>query len=299
MLASYKAKISSAPTPNTICFIKGTMITTAAGTVDVYGSNAQGAFQAISGPTPLQQLYTSQPPQIEDTFGPHYWTVQFPTPSLWTQESATVWSSIVNVPMPSMNTIALARNNVQRTGPGAGNVAVISSATATGKFYPTGVVFRGFPSGMLAGTTNSFLPYLRVEVNNVGGLVDRFLVGLDANSVATVLMDGIPTGNYDLFLRADGALRKKVSVSYVSSVGASGLDFGLKFGDLDGDNYVSAAEVQFVQNAVGTDVRTTGGWMGTDFAAALKPGMADFDKDGFVTNADYALVQNNSGTYGD
>ncbi len=124
-------------------------------------------------------------------------------------------------------------------------------------------------------------------------LVDLWAADLDGGSYE--IPPGLSSGNYKVYLRVPGSLRKRVDVTYDSSVGLSGVDATLLFGDLNGDNYVSQAEVDFVYANISTTVLPYQWDVGDNYSV----GLCDFNRDGSVTSADYNLASPNVGYYGD
>jgi hypothetical protein len=193
------------------------------------------------------------------------------------------------------------------THTGGGNTATVGSASGACniEFTPTKVDFnRGVVAVSVLGTTQSYLPEISVDIytaNNV--FVDTWTI-LSDSSVGDVELpfEDYANGTYNLYVYGLGALRKKVQVQYANGTGVSGVDFGLKFGDLNGDNYVSSAEVLFVYNNIGSSVNTTDLYLGdwwSDLQNGYVRGFADFDRDGTITSTDYNLANANVGTYGD
>lgn len=69
-----------------------------------------------------------------------------------------------------------------------------------------------------------------------------------------------------------------------------------KFGDINGDNYVSQAEADFIFSKIGTTVNTSNF---CDPADAFPSGNADFDQDGVITVTDWSCANANVGVTGD
>jgi hypothetical protein len=84
----------------------------------------------------------------------------------------------------------------------------------------------------------------------------------------------------------------------VGSTGLSGVNVTLLYGDLDGNNQVSAAEVALILANIG---KTNTQQSFFDIVLGTNYGIEDCDlnKDGSITSVDYLIALANSGAVGD
>lgn len=102
----------------------------------------------------------------------------------------------------------------------------------------------------------------------------------------------LATGNYVVKYSCPGSLRRALTVSLVNGQTTTGVNVVLKFGDLDGDNYVSQSEVDFIYSKVGQSAVF-------NETEAYNAAIADFDRDGTIENSEYLEANANSGMTGD
>lgn len=177
---------------------------------------------------------------------------------------------------------------------GRGNsIAATAMATATAKFYPAS--FSTSTEALLAGTVNYPTGAMSIDIYTpLNVLVDLWTTNVE-NSTYEIPPD-LATGTYRIYFSIPyQSLRKRIDVSYSSLIGASGVNPTLLFGDLDGDNYVSQAEVDFVYSKIG-QATYPGKYIAGDRYAI---GDCDFNCDGLITLADYNLAAPNVGLTGD
>jgi hypothetical protein len=176
----------------------------------------------------------------------------------------------------------------------ATNVDAIGSTSST--FSAMRVVWNPKTA---RGSTHAFLKSLEFEIEtSTGTPVDEWSVDTDGG-FADLALDEYSAGAYNLYVKTTGALRKLIPITYDGLNDVTGLDFSLHFGDLDGDNAVSSAEVSYVLSAVGASVADGDSWMEVPFGGTFAPYMADLDRDGAVTTADYSLALASLGLTGD
>lgn len=144
-----------------------------------------------------------------------------------------------------------------------------------------------------AGSTNAFGRLYVDSYSQYGAPRNQYCT--DAiNGVASFWLDE-PSGVCHTYVHAKGALRKKITINWDPAVGAVGLDLDVKYGDLNGDNYVAQAEIDFVFASIGSTSGTLAWWDISGFA----PMDCDFNQDGTVSMADYLLASPNAGVTGD
>jgi hypothetical protein len=180
-------------------------------------------------------------------------------------------------------------------GSGGGNLTV-----AIGKGYPWSTIKPiGIRSTSItstetyAGSTNAFGRLFLDFYTQYGAPVNLYCTDVVSGAAEFWVDDA--AGTYHTYVHAKGALRKKLTVSWDPASGLSGLDLNVKYGDLNGDNYVSQAEVDFVFASIGSTSGTLAWWDVSGFA----PMDCDFNQDGTVSMADYLLASPNAGVTGD
>ncbi|RYG30348.1 hypothetical protein EON81_25080 [bacterium] len=122
---------------------------------------------------------------------------------------------------------------------------------------------------------------------------------LDCWSGEIALPRDYPDGTYKYVAKAPGTLRcaRTVVISGGNVVALPA--FAAKYGDIDGDNYVSPTEVALVYGAIGASSANDDVWYEPYGGSAFSPYQMDFDGDGAVTIADYNLASVNMGLIGD
>lgn len=216
----------------------------------------------------------------------------------WNSESDGTKSMTFTTRSYDLATLAVATCS----GTGGNYPAVSTGGSASFKFYPSGIkiISSGSTSEMISGSTNSFGEILFIDVFNANNVpLDNLGIYLDSGTYKTSF-DEFSNGSYKLYGFAPGSLRKKCEITWDSSTGLSGVDFTLEYGDLDGDNYISQDEVNYINSKIGTNVSSATAWFGDLLdGSPYRTGMADLNLDGQVTSADYNLASPNVGHYGD
>lgn len=179
---------------------------------------------------------------------------------------------------------------------GGNMVACVASATSATRFIPTGMVFG---NGGFSVPTDSFVKDADIDLYANGSLVDSFTDVITTPGSIDVMFVNLPTGTYDAFVRAESSVMKKITLSYTNGVWADAPAITLYYGDLNGDNVISQAEVGFVQANIGKNTSSTDWLDSSGNLFGWTPSMADIDGDGAVTSSDYNLVANNVGVRGD
>ncbi|CAN5403538.1 hypothetical protein BH11ARM2_BH11ARM2_26460 [soil metagenome] len=184
------------------------------------------------------------------------------------------------------------------TSPGILSISSTATATSTGKIYPKsakyvdGSITSSLPADAYPGTVLIDLPSaLGVPLENWG--VER------ENGAIHFPHDEYADGTFQMFVSARGSLRKKVTASVVNGIASYDRDAGLLYGDLDGDNYVSQAEVNWVYAMIGANNSGNWQWDLPDSGQTYCLGEADFNGDGAITTGDYLLAASNVGVTGD
>lgn len=132
---------------------------------------------------------------------------------------------------------------------------------------------------------------VQIQVRNPGGAtaLQTQNVTLNASGGYSFNLDGsIPAGTYDFYAKASHWLRKiRASVS-VPSGGASGVNFSLKNGDIDGDNEVGIGDYSVLSSAYNLSLGDAG-----------YDAEADLNGDDSIDIADYSILSVNYGMAGD
>ncbi|HRK20360.1 MAG TPA: hypothetical protein PLX06_01035 [Fimbriimonadaceae bacterium] len=185
----------------------------------------------------------------------------------------------------------------------AGNYPVVTAAgSGTYRFKPMGLRRYASTAGFATGSVNTYGDErFCIDLFNGNGAPVEDL-GCNVISGNWVMsFDDYADGDYRLYGYASGSLRKRIDVTWSTSAGLTGVDFSLKYGDLNMDNYISQAEVDYIYAHIGITESLSEEWFGTDsdFDLPYKPYDCDLNRDGSVTIADYNLAAPNVGQYGD
>lgn len=185
----------------------------------------------------------------------------------------------------------------------AGNYPVVTTTgSGTYRFKPMGLKRYASAAGFVAGSVNTYGDeHFCIDLFNGNGAPIEDL-GCNVVSGSWVMsFEDYADGEYRLYGYASGSLRKRIDVTWSASAGLSGVDFSLKYGDLNMDNYISQAEVDYIYAHIGLTESLSEAWFGTDadFDLPYKPYDCDLNRDGSVTIADYNLASPNVGQYGD
>lgn len=186
-------------------------------------------------------------------------------------------------------------------GGGGGNgIAVTATATGAERIKAIGLKPAGSSgnyAGFVMGTMESFLESLTIEIRNpFNALIDTQMVSSD--TAEWWLPFDYADGDYRLYFTAPGSLKKRVDITYASSVGVGGLDISLYYGDFDGNNVVTQTEVDAILAKVGTTVYTNAWFENVDGIGCMV-GDLDINQDLQITAADYLLAVGNVGRVGD
>lgn len=214
---------------------------------------------------------------------------------LWAM-TGVIWTShgsgskaVVEFNMPTIGV------GVTATSGGSGGNSTVASATGIGviKFYPASFTVGSAPTGIITGNLNSPVRTLLVDLySSSGAPLSYYAADIDSSGNYSLFPDE-GSGSYRLYFSVPGSLRKRVDVTYDASTGLSGVSATLLYGDLDGDNYVSQAEAEFVAAKVGQPATD---W---SYGDAYDIRKADFDGDGTITSSDSAVAAANVGISGD
>ena len=188
------------------------------------------------------------------------------------------------------------------TGLGSGgNMFAASSGAAGGwSFYPSGAKSNAPGTGILSISVPPGRNAVSIDLYNASGvLVDKWGVAAEGGT-SDLFIDDYAAGQYVLAFSARGTLVKKMTLNLDPTVSQT-VSPAWQYGDLDGDNVVSQAEVDFVAAHVGHVVSSSpvdydkGPTLESDYAVAD----ADLNGDGVVNQADVNLAQANLGVHGD
>jgi hypothetical protein len=295
----YKVKTTRTQGAEQSAYLVTNHIGNAGCSCDIWGTyGAAHCFVGIGAFCKAEILET--PYSQEKNVGPKSYQRRYFMKGPWVNETDGSKSQTLNVRASEIKAYASVYNGVAIPPQPPRQATLVANASSSGtvKVHPTSLEIKNTTQGM-TGTSNTFLYMVDVDIyseNNVP--VERFEVTLD-NGWAFWAMDEYPTGIYKVFVSAKGALRKKFTVDYANGIGLSGLDLTLKFGDINGDNYVSYNEVSFVQSMIGTVLNSANAFFAPDPFGPFWAGDCDFNQDGQITQADYMLAQPNVGLYGD
>jgi hypothetical protein len=194
----------------------------------------------------------------------------------------------LDLDMPSIKAVVSAR-----TGGSGGNTTVaVAAGTGVLKLYPSSFS-TAIPTNIITGTINTPLEMCFVDIFSTSGApLSFYSAPVDSSTGYEVLLDE-GAGSYRAYFHVPGSLRKRIDINYDPSTGLSGVNVTLLYGDLDGDNYVSQAEADFVASKVGLPAIYSNSEDDYDICRA------DFDKDGEITSSDAAVAAANVGVSGD
>ncbi len=196
--------------------------------------------------------------------------------------------TFLDLDTPSIDVVISA----QTGGSGGNQTVAIATGTGIIKLYPSSFSV-GTTTTIITGTINTPFEMCFVDIFSASGTpLSFYSAPVDSSGDYEVLLDE-GAASYRAYFHVPGSLRKRVDVTYDPSVGLSGINVTLLYGDLDGDNYVSQAEADFVASQVGSPA------IYCNDADAYDIRIADFDKDGQITSADSAVVAANVGVSGD
>lgn len=181
---------------------------------------------------------------------------------------------------------------------GGGGVSSSASGIAQVVLKPHNVVNRA-TFRTLAADTDSIVDgiFVTIETSNDVYVVD-WGVNVDSGEFEVPLVD-LGTDTYNFYFSAPGSLRRKVSEYFDNTADITGVDASLVWGDIDQDNYVSLAEVNYIYSVIGAEESHGISWDVDLDGDGFFPAMADLDRDGEVTSADYNLCSSNVGLSGD
>ncbi len=196
--------------------------------------------------------------------------------------------------------------------PGGSNSNMVAAVATSGGRYrikPSTLTFGTPSSGRwLTGTFNAqgSDSGISIEVRNMNNvLLDTASsfsdvgndFGFDFAQMMIISMNSQPT-TYKVMFKKRAALNKQMLLTIDPSVGLSGVQVDLKFGDVDGDNEITATEVALILNHIGVQYPQAA------FLAQI-PGTSlwvedlDIDGDGAITLNDYLISLPNIGLVGD
>jgi hypothetical protein len=144
------------------------------------------------------------------------------------------------------------------------------------------VVLQNF-SGAVAGRQAT----VQIMPTGTSNVLDTQTVTLDASGNFS-LTTTVPFGSYDIAVKCNHWLRKKVTAVSLGVPGASGLSFSLTNGDVNGDNVISLGDFTALRAAFGS----------TSGDPNWNP-LADLNGDGAVSLSDFTILRANFGGQGD
>ena len=188
---------------------------------------------------------------------------------------------------------ARAKNNVNN---GTTATVAVGQGDTGLRIVPTDVKIMS--SGYLTINVPTFLKDITYQVyQGTDLLADSGQENLVSGEV-TVPFDTFASGQYNIYFTATRALRKKLTVNYTSGTTPIFRPLTFYFGDIDGDNTITQAEVDFVNSMVGKTSATSDWYEDCGDPHGWVPAQADMNGDGQVTSADYNLVSGNVGRVG-
>jgi len=188
---------------------------------------------------------------------------------------------------------ARAKNNVNN---GTTATVAVGQGDTGLRIVPAGVKIMS--NGYLTVNVPTFLKDITYKVyQGTDVLADSGQENLVSGEV-TVPCDTFASGQYDIYFKATRALRKKMTVNYTAGTNPIFRPLTFYFGDINGDNTITQAEVDFVFAMIGKSSATPDWYEDFGNANGWVPAQADMNGDGQVTIADYNLVSGNVGRVG-
>ena len=296
--ATFEVKVETTKTPTSTCslnvlFSGGASATATAGWSDACSI----ASSTLARPAYKTRSVLAMLPTEEDstTLGPgsEKRAVTFNNVN-WTTNNG-VSEATFTVPSSSVS----AKSSSSSPGGGSNMMATTGNGSVESKIQIGGLKMApsGTNAGFISGSVNGYTDDLFIEIRNVyNAVVDGWGTGGSATSYMFPME--LADGDYRLYFKAPGSLRKRVDVTYVGSTGLSGVNVTLLYGDLDGNNQVSSAEVALIYANIG---KTNMQQSFFDIVLGTNYGIEDCDlnKDGSITSVDYLIALANSGAVGD
>jgi hypothetical protein len=273
-------------------------VANSSGSCDIYGIYASSTVTAEVELSTKVGFYL-RPYSYETSDGPKSRTKLLPVGTTWTTEADGTYSQVVSLKSLELWVTAMVRNGLAvPTSPVMkANLVGTAGAHSSVKMYPTAMTFKSDATGF-AGVAPTYYENVSVDVFSEYNVpLGSWDIELDENGEAWLPFNQFPDGVYHLYVSSRSALRKKITVQYNSVIGVSGLDYTLKFGDLNRDNVVSSAEVSFVQSMIGTNVWNVPSYY-PDINGPYYARQCDFNRDGVVNSVDYGLALQNVGQVG-
>lgn len=273
-------------------------VANSSGSCDIYGIYASASVTAeVELATKLAFFY--RPYSYETSDGPKSRTKLLPVGTEWNTEADGTFSQVVSLKSLELFVTAMVRNGhaVPSSPVMKANLVGTASSQSSVKMYPTAMTFKSDALGV-AGIAPTYYDNISVDVFSQYNVpLGSWDIELDPNGEAWLPFNQFPDGTYHLYVSGRSALRKKITVQYSSVIGVTGLDYTLKFGDLNRDNYVSSEEVAFVQSMIGTNVWNVPSYH-PNIEGPYYARQCDFNRDGVVNSVDYGLALQNVGQLG-
>lgn len=218
----------------------------------------------------------------------------------WNRESDGRWST----------QLRLASNTLQAEATGyhnkSGGTMIVLVANAGSSAEINGSTFQPYTSstatpqiaGTAHGTAGLPVPFEIFTANNV--LLDSCVMVMPDDGSYNILMNACPNGRYKLYFNPPSGLRKLIEWDYVSP-GLTGPDFHFKWGDVNDDNVIDQADLNYILAVMGKGANDYEwqGMFGSNTGTGLWANRADLNRDGVVTSSDYLTAYGNFGAVGD
>ena len=237
------------------------------------------------------------PPGIGKEDGPHIMKRNAKVVSASWTGSAGHMTGAFAVPMSTQGGQVFATSGVYRGNAfaaggqaGSGISVKITGCKASG----SGIVTMSIPAGSFAAL---------MDIYDAGGnLVDNWMIDRDNSNIGTLDVDNYAAGQYTLLIRTKGTLVSKV-VANLSPNGSTAISPTWRWGDLDGDNYVTRDEINFIQTHLGANANAVDSYF-PDHSGPYATKWytihdADFNHDGVISQTDLDLASMNVGVHGD
>jgi hypothetical protein len=292
--------VSSSSQTTWFALITKTFMASAEG--DVFVPGCTGSSSAKVGAASIAITYGPQTTNQSKTVGPLSSKKWYKLPPLsWNPHpnQGGLYEAIFHSTSP------LHKANSKVTNPAdTGDMqAIMGLGSATYTYHPTSLAYKlpESSAGWFEGTTNVLGDQdLDADVYNAyNAPLER--TGSNVVNGEWAMNFGymeFKSGEYRIYFYSRGTLRKRIDIEWNNDLGLAGLHVELLYGDLDGDNFISQEEVDYIFASIGKH-EGMGEAFYWDDDNPWCPYDCDFNLDGSVTVADYLLAASNAGKKGD
>lgn len=282
---------------------------TAFATVDMDGATATATGRAED----MDDSLETKPPAHQVGHGTDDRTKVAPQDKVFRRFTGT-WSEVqgggksIDVWVP-MGTIRGKSEAFVPGGSGSNAMATVSTSGGRYRLKPSTLTFgTPNPGRWLTGTfnANGSDSGIAIEVRSMNNVLLDIAssfsdvgndFGFDLGQMMIMFTSTSPV-TYKVMFKKRGALNKQMLLTVDPTIGLSGVNVELKFGDVDGDNEITAAEVDLILPHIGAHYPQAA-FMAQIPGTSLSVQDLDIDGDGAITLNDYLISHPNIGLVGD